>query len=148
MVITPQAEVAGELAGNLENGAVILFCIPGIFTFQEPCPSLERGRCPVPFHQGWPADLIYQYLSFCAELADCLKKGRFLCTFFFSPHVVGNGEPEIEKFQADACVRADPTRGRRRGREEAREGSGHGAHQTVPCVEGQAYRSRSPAGKA
>lgn len=64
----PRQRVAGELAGNLENGAVILFCIPGIFTFQGPCPSLEReADCPVPFHHGGLLNLIYQYLSFCAE---------------------------------------------------------------------------------
>ena len=49
----PRQRVAGELARNVENGAVILFCIPGIFTFQGPCPGLEReAHCPVLFHQG------------------------------------------------------------------------------------------------
>ena len=40
----PRQRVAGELAGNVENGAVILFCIPGIFTFQGPCPGPEKFK--------------------------------------------------------------------------------------------------------
>ena len=75
---------------------------------------------------------------------DYVKKG--FSTFFSPPRCWKMGSM-IEKFQADECLRADPTR-RRMTWEGGRGQETWSTTLDSWCVEGQAYRSPKQLGKS